>query len=59
MDWPKLEIGQLASTMMACPDLPQEREFLDAVSSVTSGERSGDTLILRGAVTLVFTRQAG
>ena len=44
--YPWFEVGQLAVTRMACPDLAAESVFFDALSGMTQSEVSGDTLIL-------------
>ncbi|WP_281823375.1 META domain-containing protein [Jannaschia rubra] len=43
---PWIEIRDIASTRMACPDLAQETRFLDALRAMTLAEVAGDVLIL-------------
>lgn len=45
----KIELGQMASTLMACPDMETERLMLNALASVKSLKCSGKTLVLYGA----------
>lgn len=45
----KIELGQMASTLMACPDMENERLILNALASVKSLKCSGKTLELYGA----------
>lgn len=46
----KIELGQMASTLMACPDMMEtERLMLNALASVKSLKCSGKTLVLYGA----------
>jgi heat shock protein HslJ len=47
----KLEMSQMASTMMACPDelMTQERNFLDTLGAVTGYSVEGDVLTLKTA----------
>lgn len=45
----KIVLGDMASTMMACPDLNTERSVLDALASVRSMAFSGKDLLLYGA----------
>lgn len=45
----KIELGNMASTMMACPDMATERSILDALASVKSLRFSGDDLLLYGS----------
>ena len=42
----KIELGQMASTLMACPDMETERLMLNALASVRSLEVSGKELLL-------------
>ena len=42
----KIELGQMASTLMACPDMETERQVLEALASVRSLEVSGKELLL-------------
>ena len=44
----KIELEQMASTMMACPDMEVERRVLDALASVKSLKNEGNTLVLYG-----------
>ena len=45
----KIELEQMASTMMACPDMEVERRVLDALASVKSLKNEGNTLVLYGS----------
>lgn len=45
----KIELGQMASTLMVCPDMETERLMLNALASVKSLKCSGKTLVLYGA----------
>jgi heat shock protein HslJ len=47
----KLEMSQMASTMMACPDalMQQERSFLDTLGTVTGYGVAGGVLTLKAA----------
>lgn len=49
-DGMKLEMSQMASTMMACPDalMQQEGQFLKTLGGVTGHSISGNTLTLTG-----------
>lgn len=51
-----LKIGPLASTMMACPGMEQERAFATAVETATHYEMDGPMLMLlsNGDLTAVF-----
>jgi heat shock protein HslJ len=44
--YPWFEIGPLAVTRMACPDLEFETDFLAALAEMSVSEVSGDTMIL-------------
>lgn len=44
--YPWFDIGPIAATKAACPDLPAEGQFFDTLSRMTVAEVSGDTLIL-------------
>lgn len=44
-----LELGDMASTMRACPNMDTERQVLEALASVKSLKCSGKTLVLYGA----------
>ncbi|WP_420857307.1 META domain-containing protein [Marivivens marinus] len=46
--YPWFEVGPLAATRMACPDLDKEQNFLSALAAMTEVEVAGDILILRG-----------
>lgn len=52
----ELKIGQLASTMMACPDMDKEQEYTQAIESVTHYEMDGPMLLLlsNGELRAVF-----
>lgn len=45
----KIELGQMASTLMACPDMETERLMLNALASVKSLRFSGEDLLLYGS----------
>ncbi|MGR3291722.1 MAG: META domain-containing protein, partial [Paracoccaceae bacterium] len=45
--YPWLELGLIAATRAACPDLAAEREFFQALGGMTQIEVLGDLLILR------------
>lgn len=57
--YPWFETGPLGSTMMACPDLAAESQYLTALSEMTLSEVSGPTLILSNDAgrSMVFTAQ--
>ncbi len=44
--YPWFEIGPLATTRMACPDMDAENRFFAALGDMTLSEVSGDTMIL-------------
>ncbi|MEW9918435.1 META domain-containing protein [Marimonas sp. MJW-29] len=44
--YPWFATGPIAATRMACPDLEDERAFLDALAAASLSEVLGDTLIL-------------
>ncbi|MEM6276623.1 MAG: META domain-containing protein [Pseudomonadota bacterium] len=46
--YPWIDIGPIASTKRACPDLAAEGAFFAALSAVTLAEVSGPVLILTG-----------
>jgi len=46
LPYPWLEIGPIASTRMACPDLAEESTFFEALDAMTLAEATGSTLIL-------------
>jgi copper homeostasis protein (lipoprotein) len=47
LDGEALRFGELASTMMACPNLDEEQKFLQAMAEVTMYEISKETLEFR------------
>jgi heat shock protein HslJ len=47
LDGEALSFGELASTMMACPNLDEEQKFLQAMAEVTKYVMSGETLEFR------------
>lgn len=57
--YPWFELGGLAVTRRACPDLPAETAYFDALTKMTLSEVSGDVLILSNddGVELVFRRK--
>ena len=44
--YPWFEAGPIAATKRACPDLPAEAAFFDALAHVTLAEVAGEVLIL-------------
>ena len=44
--YPWFEVGPVAATKRACPDLPAEAAFFDALARVTLAEVAGEVLIL-------------
>ena len=58
--YPWFELGPIASTRMACPDLQKETAFFAALGSMTISEVSGDVLILSNEAgeRLTFQRNA-
>lgn len=44
--YPWFQLEAIAATKMACPDLPAETAFFDALTAMTLAEVSGDTLLL-------------
>ena len=44
--YPWFETGPVAATRMACPDLPAETHFFEAMDEMSLSEVLGDTLIL-------------
>lgn len=44
--YPWIQIGPIAATRRACPDLAAEADFFAALQSMTLAEVQGDTLIL-------------
>ena len=44
--YPWIEIGPLASTKLACPDLTLEQQYLEALQSMSLAEVNGAVLIL-------------
>jgi heat shock protein HslJ len=46
--YPWIQIGEIAATRRACPDLAAEAAYLAALRSVTLAEAAGDVLILSG-----------
>lgn len=44
--YPWFEIGPIAATRRACPELDQEQTYFNALSSMTFAEVSGPTLVL-------------
>ncbi|MEO0403088.1 MAG: META domain-containing protein [Pseudomonadota bacterium] len=55
--YPWFEIGPIAATKMACPDLEAETAYLSALAVMTQSEVRGDTLFLRNDAgdEMVFT----
>lgn len=45
--YPWFELGPIAATKLACPELEAEGRFLDALTKMTQSEVLGDVLILR------------
>jgi heat shock protein HslJ len=53
--YPWIELGPIAATRRACPELDFENHFFDQLSSVTLAEVSGPVLVLTGdGVEMVF-----
>ncbi|MEL6551099.1 MAG: META domain-containing protein [Pseudomonadota bacterium] len=46
--YPWIEIGPLAATRRACPELAAETRFFEALSAMAIAEVSGDVLLLSG-----------
>ncbi|MCO4843129.1 MAG: META domain-containing protein [Yoonia sp.] len=44
--YPWFELGPIISTRMACPDLPSEAFYFEALSEMTLAETQGNILIL-------------
>ena len=44
--YPWFDVGPLGATRMACPDLPAETMFFQALEAMTLSEVAGDILIL-------------
>jgi heat shock protein HslJ len=44
--YPWFDLGQVAATRMACPDLKAEARFFETLTEMTLSEVSGDVLIL-------------
>lgn len=57
--YPWFELGPLAVTRRACPDLAAETAYLNALAKMTLAEVSGDTLILSNddGDQIIFRRQ--
>ncbi|MEL7025885.1 MAG: META domain-containing protein [Pseudomonadota bacterium] len=57
--YPWIDIGPIAATRRACPDLADEAAYFEALGRVTLAEVAGDDLILttEDGVDLVFVRQ--
>jgi heat shock protein HslJ len=56
--YPWLELGPIAATKRACPDLDAETRFFEALGAMSLAEVQGDILILSGDTdaTMVFRR---
>lgn len=56
--YPWIEIGQIAATRRACPELDLEQQYFAALRSATLAEVSGTVLILTAedGIELVFER---
>lgn len=54
-----LRIGPLASTMMACPDMDQERDYTEGLEATTHYDMDGPMLLLlaNGELRAVFQAQ--
>lgn len=46
LPYPWFALGPVATTRRACPDLPAEADFIDALTEATSAIVDGDTLTL-------------
>ena len=44
--YPWFDLGQVAATRMACPDMASEAMFFETIGQMTLAEVSGDVLIL-------------
>ena len=55
--YPWFEVGSIAATKRACPDLPSETAFFVALEQATLSEVLGNTLILSNTdgLSMVFT----
>ena len=53
--YPWLAIGSIRATRRACPDLPAEQAFFDALGAMTIAEVSGPTLLLTDETGRVMT----
>lgn len=54
----QIEFSQMASTMMACPNLDSERAFLDAIEKVDHYSLNGEELVLKAEDQPVATFKA-
>ncbi len=52
--YPWIDLGPIAATRRACPDLEAEAKFFEALASVSLAEVSGNVLLLTGEVEMVF-----
>ena len=52
--YPWIELGPIAATRRACPELPAETEFFAALGQASLVEVTGSILILSGEVRMVF-----
>ncbi len=52
----RIKFSKMATTMMACPDMEVEREFLQMLESVDNYNLIGDTLVLNKARMAPFAR---
>tara|TARA_R110002124_G_scaffold198967_3_gene365801 strand:+ start:1984 stop:2388 length:405 start_codon:yes stop_codon:yes gene_type:complete len=54
--YPRFDVGQIAATRRACPDLMDEATFFAALEAATAAGIENDTMILSGAagILLVF-----
>lgn len=57
--YPWIEIGPVAATRMACPEMAAEQAFFDALDKMSLVEVAGDTMILSNDAgrQMVFTAQ--
>lgn len=55
--YPWIELGPIAVTRRACPELAMEQQFFSALGRVSLAEVNGSVLILSGETTMVFEAQ--
>lgn len=52
--YPWIELGPIAVTRRACPELEMEQQFFSSLGGVSLAEVTGSVLILSGETTMVF-----